>query len=185
MLKWMAVLFWVILGGLQLAVAFELRLLVPLLLSAQSAFAAYWLLRRRKATANAPRWMQIIAWGTVLLPMALRVVAPSPVGSIASLLGLSLTLWSLSALGASFGLAPADRGLVTSGPYRYLRHPMYTGELISVLGALATNWSFWNAGVVALLLLVLIGRIHQEEKILFGYKNYRMRTPWRFLPGVW
>ncbi len=184
-LKWFGVLFWLILGSLQLSVAFKVHDLVPLFLAAQSTFAAYWLIRRRKATASVPWWMQIVAWGAVLLPMALRIETPSLVGSTASLVGLSLSLWSLSALGASFGLAPADRGLVTGGPYRFLRHPMYTGELISVMGALATHWSVWNAGVVALLLLVLVWRIYQEEKLLFGYPNYRVRTPWRILPGVW
>jgi protein-S-isoprenylcysteine O-methyltransferase Ste14 len=185
LLKWSGVLFWLILGSLQLSVAFKVHDLVPLFLAAQSTFAAYWLIRRRKATAAVRWWMQIIAWGAVLLPMALRIESPSPVGSTASLVGLSMTLWSLSALGTSFGLAPADRGLVTGGPYRYLRHPMYTGELISVLGALATNWSAWNAVVVALLLILLIWRIYQEEKLIFGYSNYCNRTPWRVLPGVW
>jgi protein-S-isoprenylcysteine O-methyltransferase Ste14 len=51
-------------------------------------------------------------------------------------LGTLWTIWSLATLGRCFGLFPEVRGLVTRGPYRLVRHPVYLGELISAVGLL-------------------------------------------------
>jgi protein-S-isoprenylcysteine O-methyltransferase Ste14 len=48
--------------------------------------------------------------------------------------GTLFTLWSLATLGRCFGIFPEARGLVTRGPYRWVRHPVYLGELISAFG---------------------------------------------------
>jgi protein-S-isoprenylcysteine O-methyltransferase Ste14 len=49
-------------------------------------------------------------------------------------LGTLFTIWSLATLGRCFGLFPEVRGLVTRGPYRLVRHPVYLGEIISAVG---------------------------------------------------
>jgi protein-S-isoprenylcysteine O-methyltransferase Ste14 len=84
-----------------------------------------------------------------------------------------------------------DRGhtVATSGPYRYVRHPGYTGYTVSSLGmalALGSLWAIIPAGLVACLLVVrtaLEDRTLQDE--LSGYRDYAQRVRYRLLPGIW
>jgi protein-S-isoprenylcysteine O-methyltransferase Ste14 len=84
-----------------------------------------------------------------------------------------------------------DRGhtVAASGPYRYVRHPGYTGYIVSFLGmalALGSLWAIIPAGLVACLLVMrtaLEDRTLQDE--LSGYKDYAQRVRYRLLPGIW
>jgi len=84
-----------------------------------------------------------------------------------------------------------DRGhtVATGGPYRYVRHPGYTGYIVSFLGmslALGSLWAIIPAGLIACLLIVrtaLEDRTLQDE--LPGYRGYAQRVHYRLLPGIW
>ena len=84
-----------------------------------------------------------------------------------------------------------DRGhtVVTDGPYRYVRHPGYTGALVAGLATpivLGSLWALVPGGVLALLLVIrtaLEDRMLHEE--LLGYAEYAQQTRYRLLPGVW
>lgn len=84
-----------------------------------------------------------------------------------------------------------DRGhtVATSGPYRYVRHPGYTGFIVSFLGmslALGSLWAIIPTGLIACLLIVrtaLEDRTLQDE--LSGYRDYVQRVRYRLLPGIW
>jgi protein-S-isoprenylcysteine O-methyltransferase Ste14 len=126
-----------------------------------------------------------------LLAAALPTATPLPDSpgillTLAALAGYGLILWSLLTLGSRFGIAPADRGLVTGGPYRLVRHPMYLGELL-LRGALVAAAPDI---LLALLLSLSLGaiqvlRIRREEQILCGYPLYASQVRYRLLPGVW
>lgn len=92
---------------------------------------------------------------------------------------------SLVALGRSFGIVPADRGLVQHGPYRYVRHPIYAFEALFLLGYFAAVPTGRSAVIILAAFVLQILRILREEHILEGYKEYKSKVPWRILPGVW
>lgn len=102
------------------------------------------------------------------------------------LCGYGLTLWALLSLGGRFGVAPADRGLVTHGPYRWLRHPVYTGELMLRLALAVQSPQPLLALLLWLALAVIqVLRARREETILGGYAGYAGAVRYRLLPGVW
>ena len=84
-----------------------------------------------------------------------------------------------------------DRGhhVVSSGPYRWIRHPGYTGALLAYLATplfLDTQWAFVPAVFLAVVLVIRTGladRTLQEQ--LEGYREYARRVRYRLLPGVW
>lgn len=92
---------------------------------------------------------------------------------------------SLLTLGRSFGLVPADRGLVDRGPYRHVRHPVYAFEALFFIGYLIAAPSLWNGIIAALWSAFQVTRILREESILESYEEYKRRVPWRLIPGIW
>jgi protein-S-isoprenylcysteine O-methyltransferase Ste14 len=108
-------------------------------------------------------------------------------------LGLAIRVWAVAALGRAFRTTvevDPGQGIVSSGPYRWVRHPSYTGLLLILagLGLAAGNW-LALAGCVALPLAALLRRIHVEEAELTRvlgqpYRAYQARTK-RLVPGLW
>jgi protein-S-isoprenylcysteine O-methyltransferase Ste14 len=116
-----------------------------------------------------------------------RHLIPELVGVALQVAGTAWQFSSKAVLGRSFGLLPARRGLVVSGPYRVVRHPIYLGYLIGHVGFLAANFSLRNAAVLALLYAAQVLRIRREEGVLSAdpaYLEYRQRVRWRLVPFV-
>ncbi len=161
---------------------------LTLLLFAQAGLAGMLMIYRRKAAATAPVWVQAVAWISALLPLLFYTPASQPIWTgLLPIPGLALNLWALVSLGSAFGVSPARRGLVTTGPYRWLRHPMYTGELLSLLGGLCASPIWWNLGILLIFVASLVWRIRREENFLnySGYFVYARYVRWRLIPGVW
>jgi protein-S-isoprenylcysteine O-methyltransferase Ste14 len=127
-------------------------------------------------------------FAVLLDPQGTMRFAPEWVGAGFQLSGMA---WQVSAkvvLGRSFGLLPAQRGLVTSGPYRVVRHPIYLGYLVSHVGFLLVNFSWLNLAVIATLYVAQVHRIAREEIVLAHcdeYRNYQSRVRWRLVPGLY
>ena len=113
---------------------------------------------------------------------------PYAAGQWIQISGISLQVSAKFWLGRSFGLVPANRGLVLGGPYRIVRHPMYLGYFLNHMGYLVCTYSTRNLVVYAMLYAIQIGRIVQEEKLLSkdpAYAEYSKRVRYRFVPFVY
>jgi protein-S-isoprenylcysteine O-methyltransferase Ste14 len=103
------------------------------------------------------------------------------------ILGLSFAIYSLGVLGRSFGIQPQVRQLVQTGPYRFIRHPLYVGEIVSFAGAVLFGPSLVKVGILLTEVVLQAYRAVQEERLLTmtlpEYEDYRRRTK-RFVPGL-
>jgi protein-S-isoprenylcysteine O-methyltransferase Ste14 len=95
--------------------------------------------------------------------------------------GLTFSIYAAASLGRSFGLAPEARGLVTSGAYRLVRHPLYLGELVAALGVLLPILWPLTISIFSCFCLCQGVRAVLEERALTAafpeYAEYRRRTP--------
>jgi len=102
--------------------------------------------------------------------------------------GLAVCAAAFIALGRSFGFAPADRGVRRHGPYAIVRHPIYAGYVLLLLGYLSQSLSERNALVMIFVCGCNVGRIRAEERFLARateYASYQAAVRWRLIPGVW
>lgn len=102
--------------------------------------------------------------------------------------GACLSLATLLSLGRRFGVRPALRGLVTGGPYRFVRHPMYLSYMLADIGYNLQEWNFGTLMLVTAGWASLLYRIHAEERILSkdnGWPAYVASVRYRLLPGLW
>lgn len=161
-------------------------------LSLYNFIVAWMYFNHRPAKNTAQWWETALAVGGTFLPLV--AFRPSPmastsgiiaeIGMFVQLWGLMGMIWSVFSLGTALGIAPADRGLVTSGPYRHVRHPMYTFEIVFCLGYWLANLSWLNVAVWVLLVAVQVSRALREERAIEGYDGYVSQVRWRFIPGV-
>lgn len=114
-------------------------------------------------------------------------------GILLMLAGVAFRWYAILTLGRAFTLDVAtreDQPLIQTGPYRMLRHPAYSGVLLTMLG-MGLVLANWGSLIIILLggFLGLLYRIRVEEQVLlaaFGqhYIDYKHRT-WRLIPLVW
>jgi protein-S-isoprenylcysteine O-methyltransferase Ste14 len=123
-------------------------------------------------------------WSTV--PTAVVVI-----GNILVFLGLTMAQFVViqnNYAGATITV-DADQELVSTGLYGLVRHPMYVGTLVMMLGTPLALDSYWGLVFIAPALLILAARITDEEKMLRqeldGYKEYTEKVHYRLVPGVW
>lgn len=156
--------------------------------------------RNRPSSGEASR---LLGWVLVTLQLALLTLIfvapwngspPPPALRVAfravAVIGVAAIAWGALALGHQITPHPApptEAALRTGGPYRLVRHPIYSGVLALGLGVAGASGSRWKWGAFLLLLVVLTVKARYEESLLRRrfpeYDSYAARTP-RFLPGL-
>jgi protein-S-isoprenylcysteine O-methyltransferase Ste14 len=163
-----------------------------LLLVSESLVVALTLVRRNAGTVDRS-WKARILTGfstfgpSMVSPVSAAAFLPETVTVLIAAAGIVITVCGKLSLGRSFGLAPANRGVVCTGLYRFARHPIYLGYLITHLGFVLANPVAWNLVALGAADLALMFRAVCEEQTLAAdgaYRAYMQRVRWRIVPGV-
>ncbi len=171
-----------------------------IILTSWVVFFCYWFLSSFSAKRNAPQsgrgqlvrgfmflLAAIIVWGMDTLHLRLSfgpyAEAFAWTGAILTALGIAFAVWARYYLGYNWGMPMSvkkEPELVTSGPYRFVRHPIYTGVLLAIFGSLITASPLW-----LVIFVVAAGYFtysaKQEEALMAetfpdAYPTYKART---------
>ena len=152
------------------------------------------------------RWLAALAGGVfpivswIVAGLDLRFAWSSPkslgvhlIGTGAVVLGFALFMWAMvsNAFFSEVVRIQEDRGhkVATDGPYRFVRHPGYTGAILSFLGSPLLLGSWWAFIPTAIGIGGYVLRTALEDKTLQleleGYQAYTEQVHYRLIPGVW
>jgi protein-S-isoprenylcysteine O-methyltransferase Ste14 len=168
------------------------RLTGLLLLASEALVVVFTVLRRAPAAVDRSMRARVLTTLSLLgpplvRPSAVAPIAPEAVTVALSALGLLVVIGGKLSLGRSFGLIPANRGIVSTGLYKVVRHPIYLGYLVTHFAFAAANPTTWNVAMLAVADLALMARAVCEEQTLAhdeAYRAYQSRVRWRVVPGV-
>ena len=158
------------------------------------AFTAFLFVIRRPPLVTSVRplaWFSASIGAFAMLgarPVAHPDAGPLAVMELVQLAGFAIVLVALGALGRSFGIVAANRGVKTAGLYSLVRHPAYTGYLVSYLGYVGENASLRNVVLLLLGTAAQLVRMSEEERMLSfddAYRAYLRRVRHRLLPHVY
>jgi len=127
-------------------------------------------------------------FGWSVMPIALQIV-----GFVGLILAMAVTYWAMATnpFLSTIVRIQDDRGhyVVTSGPYRYVRHPMYAAIFLMWPGIALQLGSWWALIPAAVIVIVFVIRTALEDRTLQaelpGYTAYAQRVRYRLVPGVW
>jgi protein-S-isoprenylcysteine O-methyltransferase Ste14 len=189
-----------LIGALFLLLAFRLlgdfmltgRVTDLLLLVGEALVVVLICLRRPASVIDRRPIVRLVTAVSMTFPLLSKPaqVAPMlPEATAALLLGIGLlvVVGGKISLGYSFGLLPANRGVMQRGLYRVVRHPIYLGYLLTHIPFLAAHPSGWNAAVLLIGDAALIVRAFYEEQTLGRdpqYVRYCQAVRWRLVPGI-
>jgi protein-S-isoprenylcysteine O-methyltransferase Ste14 len=151
--------------------------------------------RRLPVAKSDGPWPRLVALLGANFNFALLLLPRATLGESWTLISAGLTIGGtlasiamLAYLGRSFSIFPEARGLVTAGPYRYIRHPLYLAEMVSSLGIMLQFRQPWAALIALVTIAFQIRRMDYEENVLCrtfpDYDRYAARIR-RLIPGVY
>jgi protein-S-isoprenylcysteine O-methyltransferase Ste14 len=123
-------------------------------------------------------WSPVASWVTIL-------------ADILIVLSFLFMFWVLKVNSFAASNVRVEQGqqVIDTGPYAYVRHPMYAGAFWLLVGIPLALGSWWSLGLIVLCLPVLLWRLLDEEKILRkdlpGYTAYTHKVPYRLIPHGW
>jgi protein-S-isoprenylcysteine O-methyltransferase Ste14 len=163
-----------------------------LLVASEGLVVVLMIIRRPSSDVDRAWTARLITMLSMVGPPLVRPLPTQAGGAdvataVVSALGLALVVVSKLALGRSFGLVPANRGVVSSGPYRLVRHPIYLGYLVTHVAFVVANPLAWNLCILGAADVALLTRAVYEERTLErdqAYVAYEARVRWRIVPRV-
>ncbi len=165
--------------------------LAPLLLLSELTVVVIVMFRRPTEAISMDIRDWLLAIGATCFPML--VMPNAELGYVQAAVAFMVVgnMWQIGAklfLRRSFGVAPANRGVRSDGPYKLMRHPIYAGYLLVHIGALLMMPSLWNLAVYAVAWALQIARLLREEAFLSqdpAYVAYCGQVKHRLIPGLY
>jgi len=150
------------------------------------------IIRRRARQVDRSFTAALLTSVSLMGPSLVRAMSgptlvPDIVTAAVSSVGVAIVIAGKVTIGRSFGLAPANRGVVSRGPYNVVRHPIYAGYMLTHAAALAAYPSVWNITIVLAADTALVLRALVEERVLssdVAYQAYCRRVGWHLVPGL-
>ena len=191
----------VLIAGLFLGLAYRVGLNVVetgrlsglMLLTSELLVVVLTIVRRHASQVDRSLRVRVVAAISIVGPFLMRpdesaALLTEPVAFAISGAGLAVVIAGKISLGRSFGLLPANRGVVCSGIYRLIRHPIYLGYFLAHGAFLFANATLWNILALVTADIALVARAHMEERTLMtdvAYQNYARSVPWRLVPRLY
>ncbi len=163
-----------------------------LLLVSESLVVVLTVVRRRTVAIDRSVAAAIVTTVSLVGPSLVRTSAagglvPDSVTVVFSSIGLFIVIAGKITLGRSFGLVPANRGVVSSGVYRYVRHPIYAGYLLTHLAFACAHPTIWNWAVLIIadtaLIVRAVRRARARDRRLVSVA-LSSAVEWHLVPGV-
>ena len=148
------------------------QVIVSLVFVAFFAFVILPILDFRHGLSRVPAWVSLVGNAIILLSF------------VAIFRVIRVNSWA-----ASNVRVEADQRVIETGPYAFVRHPMYAAAIWLFVGIPLALGSWWSVGLLVPFIPVLVWRLLNEEKILArdlpGYTDYMRRVRYRLVPHVW
>lgn len=162
-----------------------------LLLVSELLVVVLTVVRRRAGIVDRALATRVVAAISILgvyliVPTGVPLLSDSLTAAV-SAAGLLIIITGKVTLGRSFGLLPANRGVVCRGIYTIVRHPIYSGYLMTHAAFLLAHPTAWNAALLVTSDTALLLRAVYEERTLAtdsAYVAYMARVRWRVIPGA-
>jgi protein-S-isoprenylcysteine O-methyltransferase Ste14 len=114
-------------------------------------------------------------------------IVPVVLPNITAIIAAAITIFARLSLGRSIGYVPANRGIVTRGAYRFVRHPVYTGMFLALVSVILRSYTPLNLAAAATIFILFVVKSMVEERFLSEdaeYAEYMQKVRWRWLPGI-
>ncbi|HIH74380.1 MAG TPA: isoprenylcysteine carboxylmethyltransferase family protein [Methanosarcina sp.] len=144
------------------------------------------------------RYLLLFFWWLILIVPAFEYSffsryfpAVTAAGALLTVSGTILRVWGIWTLGNYFSVhieIKDNHKLIASGPYRFIRHPAYAGNILQAVGIPLILNAYYSLSISAVLVFLFLYRLKLEEEVLVrevkGYRDYVKRT-YRLIPKLW